>query len=302
MLRSVVAIVSGGTSGLGAATVSAIIQRGGKVVVADLPNTKERYLRLAATAGAEAHRVSAYLGDTYEPYALNKDVQKEDDLSDASIAFAETDVRSEQDIVNALDLAESKFGDRVNTVVNCAGICPTRKTLSKRKVSPDHDDYSEQHPFRLHNLEEFREVLEINTLGTFNLSRLASERMAQREADKEGMRGCIINTASIAGYEGRVGQVAYATSKGGIVGMTLPLARDLAPHGIRVMTVAPGVFQTQMMEDLPPKAVADLGKLVPCPSRLGRPDEFGSLVVSILTNPMLNGEVIRLDGALRLPK
>ena len=304
MLRSVVAVVSGGASGLGAATASAIVQRGGRVVIADLPNAKNNFLRLAATACAEAHgssgKVAQRFSGDYQPHVQHKNRHEGREVSGPLMIFAETDVRSEQNIVDALDLAEAKFGEPVNTVVNCAGICPTRKILSKNKL-PSDESGEDTVRVLVHNLDEFREVLEINTLGTFNLSRLAAERMAQREADTEGLRGCIINTASIAAFEGRTGQVAYAASKGAIVGMTLPLARDLAPHGIRVMAVAPGICKTQMMDDLPMEAVNDLSKLVPCPSRLGHPEEFGRLVVSILMNPMLNGEVIRLDGALRLP-
>ena len=141
----------------------------------------------------------------------------------------------------------------------------------------------------------------MNALGTFNLARLAAERMASRDPDAEGLRGCIVNTASIAAFEGQTGQVAYAASKGAVVGMTLPLARDLAVHGIRVMTVAPGLFKTPLLDGLPDSVQNELGNMVPCPNRLGYPDEFGKLIVSILTNPMLNGEVIRLDGALRMP-
>ncbi len=305
MLRSVVALVSGGASGLGAATASAIVQRGGRVVIADLPRAKNNYLRLAATACAEAkvHVPNGQVAEgisceIYKPHVQNKNTRRGKDRQGPLMVFAETDVRSEENIIDALDLAEAKFGEPVNTLVNCAGICPTRKIISKKRS--DSNEGGED-AIRVHNLDEFREALEINTLGTFNLSRLAVERMAKRDADAEGLRGCIINTASIAAFEGRTGQVAYAASKGAIVGMTLPLARDLAPHGIRVMTVAPGIFRTQMMDDLPIQAVNDLSNLVPCPNRLGHPEEFGRLVVSILMNPMLNGEVIRLDGALRLP-
>lgn len=125
--------------------------------------------------------------------------------------------------------------------------------------------------------------------------------MARREPDPEGLRGCIVNTASIAGFEGQKGQVAYAASKGAVISMTLPLARDLASHGIRVMTIAPGLFKTPLLENLPEKVQAELGSMVPCPSRLGDPVEYSRLVVSILSNPMMNGETIRLDGAMRMP-
>lgn len=303
MLRSVVAIVSGGSSGLGAATASAIVRRGGKVIIADLPTAKSHYDRLAATSCTEvgntssSHITEGLSCELYQPHVrVNKKGVESTELSGPLMAFAATDVRREHDITAALDLAESTFGEPVNTVVNCAGICPARKTISKRK-----GDEHAQGEISIHSVDEFREALEINTLGTFNLLRLAAQRMAKREADAEGLRGCIINTASIAAFEGQSGQVAYAASKGAVVGMTLPLARDLAPHGIRVMTVAPGLFKTRMMDNLPSEAIKDLSKLVPCPSRLGHPEEFGRLVVSILMNPMLNGETIRLDGALRMP-
>lgn len=153
---------------------------------------------------------------------------------------------------------------------------------------------------KVHSLEEFRQALEVNAIGTFNVSRLSAERMATRKPDVEGLRGCIINTSSIAAFEGQRGQVAYAASKGAITSMCLPLARDLAPYGIRVCTIAPGIFKTPLLDGLTKKAQVELGKMVPCPNRLGHPDEFGRLVVGIIVNPMLNGEVIRLDGALRM--
>lgn len=204
--------------------------------------------------------------------------------------------------------------------MNCAGICPARRTISS-KISTE----KETEVFRIHSIDEFNDALQINTLGTFNLARLAAERMVLREPDIDGLRGCIINTSSIAAFEGQTGQVAYAASKGAIVGMyknilyflllslyqysnaiiilgmTLPLARDLAKYGIRVMTIAPGLFKTPLLDGLPKTVQVELSKMAPCPNRLGDPDEFGRMVGSILTNPMLNGEVIRLDGALRMP-
>mmetsp|Transcript_16111 Transcript_16111/g.23564 ORF Transcript_16111/g.23564 Transcript_16111/m.23564 type:complete len:305 (-) Transcript_16111:558-1472(-) len=303
MLRSVVAVVSGGASGLGAATASAITRGGGRVVVADLPEARDNFLRLAAAACAEVHiadgaevaeGVSCEL--SYHPYVTHKDKKgktKCDFSSGPLMAFAETDVRSEQNIIDALNIAEEKFGEPVNVAINCAGICPARKTIS--------DSKEKEGDIKVHSLQDFSDALQINALGTFNLNRLAAERMVKREADAEGLRGCIINTASIAAFEGQTGQVAYSASKGAVVGMTLPLARDLAPHGIRVMTIAPGLFKTPLLDRLPKQVQDDLGKTVPCPNRLGNPDEFGRLIVSILMNPMLNGEVIRLDGALRMP-
>ena len=154
---------------------------------------------------------------------------------------------------------------------------------------------------RVHSLEEFATTMNINTIGSFNFARLASDRMARRSADSDGLRGCIINTASVAAYDGQIGQVAYAASKGGIVSMTLPMARDLAPLGIRVMTIAPGLFLTPLLQNLPDKVHKQLVQHVPCPARFGDPTEYAKLCGSIILNPYLNGEVIRLDGALRMP-
>uniref|UniRef100_A0A7S1ZZQ1 3-hydroxyacyl-CoA dehydrogenase type-2 n=1 Tax=Trieres chinensis TaxID=1514140 RepID=A0A7S1ZZQ1_TRICV len=291
MLRHVVSIVSGGASGLGAATSAAIVRHGGRVVVADLPTKRNDFLRLASASCADAAVGEGITNETSCDKTSSRDSwERSATVAEGPvIAFAEADVTDENQLSAALDLAEEKFGESVNVAVSCAGIALARKTLSLKKAQ------------RVHSLMDFSNTLQINTVGTFNLARLSAERMAGRDPDAEGMRGCIINTASIAAFEGQTGQVAYAASKGAIVGMTLPLARDLAPHGIRVMTVAPGLFKTPLLENLPESVQADLGAMVPCPSRLGDPREFGKLVVSILTNPMLNGEVIRLDGALRMP-
>mmetsp|Transcript_4347 Transcript_4347/g.5952 ORF Transcript_4347/g.5952 Transcript_4347/m.5952 type:complete len:276 (-) Transcript_4347:237-1064(-) len=274
MLRNVVALVSGGASGLGAATAANIIHHGGKVVVADLPSKRDLFLRLAASSCADAAKEGF-------------------DGSDPVIAFGETDVTNEDQVSSALDLAEDKFGEPVNAAICCAGIATAQKTLSNKKGSVTN--------FRVHSLQDFAKTLDVNVVGTFNVARLSAERMAHRKPNEDGLRGCIVNTASVAAFDGQVGQVAYSASKGAVVGMTLPLARDLAPHGIRVMTVAPGLFKTPLLAGLPDEVQNDLAELVPCPSRLGHPEEFGKLVASILTNPMLNGEVIRLDGALRMP-
>jgi len=273
-LSNIVAIVSGGASGLGAATTATLIRHGAKVVVADLPNQREAFLRLAAATGVETTRHPDQ--PPHEPF----------------LSFVETDVTREDQVKLALDDAEEHFGAPVNTAVNCAGIAAARKTASKKRDTGE---------IKLHPYEEFSKVLNVNVNGTFNVARLAAERMMQRERGEDGLRGCIINTASIAAFDGQIGQVAYASSKGAIASMTLPMARDLSEEGIRVMTIAPGLFQTPLLEGLPEAVKAELGVSVPCPSRLGRPEEFGDLVVSILTNHMLNGEVIRLDGALRMP-
>jgi NAD(P)-dependent dehydrogenase (short-subunit alcohol dehydrogenase family) len=170
--------------------------------------------------------------------------------------------------------------------VNCAGIAPGEKVLGRKGP---------------HALENFTKTISINLIGTFNMLRLAADAIAKQEPDEDGCRGVIVNTASIAAYEGQIGQAAYAASKGGVAAMTLPIAREFASIGIRVVSIAPGIFQTPLMAGMPQEVQDSLGRTVPFPSRLGRPDEFASLVQYIFDNDMLNGEVIRLDGALRMP-
>jgi NAD(P)-dependent dehydrogenase (short-subunit alcohol dehydrogenase family) len=169
--------------------------------------------------------------------------------------------------------------------VNCAGIGRAQRTLTKEGPA---------------SLELFNKVIQINLVGTFNVIRLAAFQMAKNQPNSDGERGVIVNTASVAAFEGQIGQAAYAASKGGIVSMTLPIARELARHGIRVMTIAPGIFDTPLMASLPEPARVSLGQSVPFPPRLGRPDEYAQLVLQIIENPMLNGSVIRLDGAIRM--
>jgi len=200
--------------------------------------------------------------------------------------FVEANVVDPEQVTAALDAAEEMGPLRID--VNCAGIGNAIKTLSKDGPFP---------------LDGFRKVVEVNLIGTFNVIRLAAERIA-RTAPVEGKngaeRGVIINTASVAAFEGQIGQAAYSASKGGVVGMTLPIARDLSRELIRVCTIAPGLFKTPLLGSLPEEAQASLGKQVPHPARLGDPDEYGALAVHIVENPMLNGEVIRLDGAIRM--
>ncbi|MDT5237326.1 MAG: hypothetical protein QOF47_3313 [Mycobacterium sp.] len=204
-----------------------------------------------------------------------------DELGDRAV-FAATDVTDEAAVIAALDAAENLGPVRI--AVNCAGTGNAMKTLSKDGPFP---------------LNAFRKIVEINLIGTFNVIRLAAERMAKTEPIG-GERGVIVNTASVAAFDGQVGQAAYSASKGGVVGMTLPIARDLARELIRVVTIAPGLFDTPLLAGLPEPAKESLGKQVPHPSRLGKPDEYGALAVHIVENPMLNGEVIRLDGAIRM--
>jgi NAD(P)-dependent dehydrogenase (short-subunit alcohol dehydrogenase family) len=252
-LDSAVAIVTGGASGLGEATVRTIVAGGGRAVILDRPDSAGE--KLAGELGAK------------------------------SAIFAAADVTSEEQCKAAIDRAVATFG-KINVNVNCAGVGIAVRTLSK------------QGP---HSLDLFNKVLQVNLLGTFNTLRLAAAAMATNEPNEEKERGVIINTASIAAYDGQIGQAAYSASKGGVVGMTLPIARDLASLGIRVCTIAPGTFDTPMLALLPQEHRDALGAGIPFPSRLGRPTEFAALAKHIIENSMLNGETIRLDGALRMP-
>ncbi|MCY7352403.1 MAG: 3-hydroxyacyl-CoA dehydrogenase [Cytophagaceae bacterium] len=200
------------------------------------------------------------------------------------VTFVATNVGDEASVQKAVDEAIQRFGC-IDVVINCAGIAPPAKTIGKEGPHP---------------LELFKKVLDVNLIGTFNVIRLVTWAMSKNTPNTEGERGVIINTASVAAFDGQMGQVAYSASKSGIVGMTLPIARDLARNGIRVVTIAPGLFQTPLFDGLPAEAVASLGQQVPFPPRLGRPDEYAHLAQSIIENVMLNGETIRLDGAIRM--
>jgi NAD(P)-dependent dehydrogenase (short-subunit alcohol dehydrogenase family) len=198
--------------------------------------------------------------------------------------FVETDVTDEGSVKGAIDAALQNFGGLHGTI-NCAGIASAEKVLGREGP---------------HSLKSFSQVVEVNLVGTFNVVRLAAEAMAKNEPTEGGERGMIVNTASVAAFDGQIGQVAYSASKGGVAAMTLPIARELATIGIRVMTIAPGIFDTPMLAGLPEAARESLGKQMPFPQRLGRPEEFAALVRHIIENQMLNGEVIRLDAAIRL--
>ena len=197
--------------------------------------------------------------------------------------FVETDVTDEESVKTAVRAALES--GPVHGAVNCAGIAIAEKALGRNGP---------------HSLESFSKVVQVNLIGTFNVVRLAAEAMVENEPGEDGSRGVIVNTASVAAFDGQIGQVAYAASKGGVVSMTLPLAREFARSGIRVATIAPGIFDTPMMAGLPEEARESLGNQVPFPSRLGRPEEYAALVRHIVENDMLNGEVIRLDGAIRM--
>jgi 3-hydroxyacyl-CoA dehydrogenase / 3-hydroxy-2-methylbutyryl-CoA dehydrogenase len=202
----------------------------------------------------------------------------------AAAAFTPADVTSADDVAAALQSAVEHCGG-LNVLVNCAGIGTAMKTLGKSGPA---------------KLEEFTRVISVNLIGTFNCIRLAAVHMAKNAPGADGERGVVINTASVAAFDGQIGQAAYSASKGGIVGMTLPIARDLAELGVRVVTIAPGIFETPLLGTLPEPVRASLAKQVPFPSRLGQPDEFASLACHIIMNVMLNGETIRLDGAIRM--
>jgi NAD(P)-dependent dehydrogenase (short-subunit alcohol dehydrogenase family) len=247
---STVALVTGGASGLGGATVQRLHDEGAAVVIVDLPSSP----------GAE---LADKLGDRAR--------------------FVPADVRDEAQVQAAVDAAVELGALRV--VVTCAGVGTPGRVVGKRGPLP---------------LDDFANVVNINLIGTFNVLRLAAAAMLDNEP-LDGDRGVVVMTASIAAYDGQIGQAAYAASKGGVVGLTLSAARDLADKGIRVVTIAPGTFETPMLSGLPGDVKAVLEKQVPHPSRLGRPEEYANLVTHIVDNGMLNGEVIRLDGALRMP-
>ncbi len=244
-------LVTGGASGLGAATVRRLAQEGANVLIVDLD--EEAGEELAADIGELAR-------------------------------FARADVTDEESTQGALDAARDAFGG-LHGLVNCAGIGPAEKVVGKRGT---------------HSLDSFVKAVQINLVGTFNPIRLAAPVMMENEPNEAGERGVIVNTASVAAFDGQIGQAAYSASKGGVASLTLPVAREMAEHGIRVVAIAPGLFETPMFAGLPEGARDSLGKQVPFPSRLGRPEEYAALVRHIVENPMLNGEVIRLDGAIRM--
>ena len=244
------AVVTGGASGLGEATSRMLSSMGAKVAILDL--------------------------DTDKGLAISKEINSE---------FYKVDVSDINSVKQAV-LSFSKQNEGIQIVVNCAGIGPAAKTVSRGEA---------------HSNELFAKVININLIGSFNVASVcAAEMVKNREYSEDGFRGIIVNTASVAAYDGQIGQVAYSASKGGIVGMTLPMARDLSDKGIRVCSIAPGLFLTPLLESLPEEVRESLGKQVPFPSRLGKPTEFSKLVVQIIENDMLNGEVIRLDGAIRM--
>jgi NAD(P)-dependent dehydrogenase (short-subunit alcohol dehydrogenase family) len=235
--------------------------------------------------GAATARTLAEAGAKVVLADLNRDAGEKlaTELGNAAI-FVETDVANEASATNAIQMAVSSFGG-LHGLVNCAGIAPAEKVVGKEGP---------------HRLDSFARVININLVGTFNMIRLAADAMLKGEPDAGGERGLIVNTASVAAYEGQLGQAAYAASKGGIVALTLPVARELARSGIRCVTIAPGIMETPMLLGMPPEVQESLGKMVPFPSRMGKPAEYAALVKHIAENAYLNGEVIRLDGAIRM--
>jgi NAD(P)-dependent dehydrogenase (short-subunit alcohol dehydrogenase family) len=246
---TVAAVVTGGASGLGAATARRLAASGAKVAVFDMNDEGEH---LAAEIGG---------------------------------VFAQVDVTSEDSLRQGFEAARAAHGQE-RILVNCAGIAPVAKTVSR----------GAPHPFDM-----YAKVIDVNLTGTFRASALSALGMSEAEpVTEEGERGVIVMTASVAAYDGQIGQAAYASSKGGVASLTLPLARDLSQHGIRVMTLAPGIFETPMLVGLGEKVVSSLGQQIPFPKRPGKPDEYADLVAAIVENNMLNGEVIRIDGAIRM--
>jgi NAD(P)-dependent dehydrogenase (short-subunit alcohol dehydrogenase family) len=234
-------------------------------------------VRLLAQAGAKI-----VIADLNSEAGIN--LATEHNQTGESTFFVKTDVTSEESMQAAVRMAVETFGS-LHILINCAGIAIAQRVLGKDEP---------------HSLAAFTKVIQINLIGTFNAIRLASAVMAKNTPNAGGERGVIINTASVAAFDGQIGQAAYSASKGGIVGMTLPIARDLSRNGIRVMTIAPGIFDTPLLGNLPEPARISLGQQVPFPPRLGRPDEYAALAKHIIENEMLNGEVIRLDGAIRM--
>ena len=251
-IQGCVAVVTGGASGLGEATVRRHVGAGAHAVILDRP-------------GSAGDDVARALGER--------------------AAFAPADVTSPDEVAAAVALAVERFGT-IHVAVNCAGVGAAMRTVTKQGPMP---------------LEIFAKVIAVNLTGTFNVLRLAAAQMARNTPNEEGERGVIVNTASAAAFDGQIGQAAYSASKGGVVAMTLPIARDLASLGIRVMTIAPGTFDTPMLAMLPDDQRQALAAQIPFPPRLGRPGEFAALACHIVENAMLNGETIRLDGALRMP-
>jgi len=250
-LKNAVAVVTGGASGLGEASVRLLIENGARAAILDV--AEERAARIVSELGS-------------------------------NVIFCKTDVTEEKSVQAAMDRTMEAFG-AISIALSCAGVATPGKVIGR------------EGPL---SINIFTRVVQINLIGTMNVIRLAAQKMLANPPNKDGEKGVVINTASIAAFEGQVGQAAYSSSKAGVVGLTLPIAREFADYGIRVVTIAPGVFWTPMLEGLPEKAKESLANMMPFPKRLGKPAEYARLVKEIVENPMLNGETIRLDAALRM--
>jgi NAD(P)-dependent dehydrogenase (short-subunit alcohol dehydrogenase family) len=250
-IKDSVAVITGGASGLGEATVRNYVEGGGKVSILDLQEEKGQAL-------------AAELGD--------------------NVIFCMANVTDEQSVQNAIDRTVEAFGG-IHVAVNCAGVGDAAKVLGKEGPMP---------------MDLFNRVVQINLIGTMMVIRLAAEKMIANPPNEDGEKGVVINTASAAAFDGQIGQPAYSASKAGVVGMTLPIAREFAEYGLRIVTIAPGLFETPLLLALPEKVKVSLGQMVPFPNRLGKPSEFAMLARQVVENPMLNGETIRLDGAIRM--
>ena len=250
-IKGCTAVVTGGASGLGEASVRTLINEGAKAAILDFD--EERGAQLVAE-----------LGD--------------------SVVFYKTDITDENAVQDAIDKTVDNFGG-VHFAINCAGVATPAKVLSKRGPI---------------SIEQFNRVVQVNLTGTLIVTRVAAEKMINNTPNEDGEKGVVINTASVAAFDGQIGQIAYSSSKAAVVGMTLPIAREFASYGIRVVTIAPGLFDTPMLAGLPEKARESLITQVPFPKRLGKPDEYAFLAKHIIENPLLNGETIRLDQAIRM--
>jgi 3-hydroxyacyl-CoA dehydrogenase/3-hydroxy-2-methylbutyryl-CoA dehydrogenase len=250
-IKGATAVVTGGASGLGEASVRRLVADGAKVSILDFDE-------------ARGNKVAAELGE--------------------AVIFCKTDVTNEKTVQEAIDKTVGSWG-AVHIAINCAGVGTPAKVLSKRGSI---------------SIEEFNRVIQINLVGTMIVIKLAAEKMVNNTPNEDGEKGVVINTASVAAFDGQIGQAAYSSSKAAVVGMTLPIAREFADYGIRVVTIAPGLFDTPLLAGLPEKAKESLIKMVPFPKRLGRPHEYAQLAKHIIENPVLNGETIRLDQAIRM--
>ena len=250
-IKGSVAVITGGASGLGEATLRSFVNNGAKAAIFDFDDKRGSQIA--------------------------------DELGDAVI-FCKTDVSDEKSVQNAINKTVETFGG-IQIAVNCAGVGPAAKVLSKNGPL---------------SIADFNRTIQINLIGTMNVIRLAAEQMMKTTPNEDGEKGVVINTASVAAFEGQIGQAAYTASKAGVVGMTLPIAREFADYGIRVLTIAPGLFETPMLAGLPEKAQQALANMVPFPKRLGKPSEYAMLAKHIVENPVLNGETIRLDSAIRM--